>query len=58
MEYILDNNAIMDFISTIVNAPIQKGILSHRGQQDREIREAWIEYAVTINIDRLYESME
>lgn len=51
----IDKNGFMGLISWIMNKPTPKGILAH---QDDEIKTAWAQFAVEMNIDKLYESAE
>lgn len=49
-EYTLDNQGFNEFISGVMNAP--EGTLAY------QVRNDWAELAVTINVDKLYESAE
>ena len=49
-EYTLDNQGFNEFIGGVMNAP--EGTLAH------QVRNDWAELAVTINVDKLYESAE
>lgn len=49
-DYTLDNSGFNEFISGVMNAP--EGTLAH------QVRNDWAELAVTINVDKLYESAE
>ena len=49
-EYTLDNQGFNEFISGGMTA--SEGTLAH------QIRNDWAELAVTINVDKLYESAE
>ena len=49
-EFTMDNGALTDFIGSIMNAP--EGTLAH------QVRDDWAEIAVSVNVDKLYESAE
>jgi len=49
-EYTLDNQGFNEFISGVMNAP--EGTLAY------QVRNDWAELAVTMNVDKLYESAE
>lgn len=49
-EFTMDNSNLTDFIGSIMNAP--EGTLAH------QVRDDWAEIAVSINVDKLYESAE
>lgn len=49
-EFTMDNGDLTDFIGSIMNAP--EGTLAH------QVRDDWAEIAVSINVDKLYESAE
>ena len=49
-EYSMDGDALTEFIGGVMNAP--EGTLAH------QVRNDWAEVAVSINADKLYESVE
>ena len=49
-EYTLDNQGFNELIGWVMNAP--ECTLAH------QVRNDWAELAVTINVDKLYESVE
>ena len=49
-EFTMDNSDLMDFIGSVMNAP--EGTLAH------QVRDDWAEIAVSVNVDKLYESAE
>lgn len=49
-EFTWDNQGINEFIGSIMNAP--EGTLAH------QVRNDWAEIAVSVNVDKLYESVE
>ena len=49
-EFTMDNSDLTGFIGSIMNAP--EGTLAH------QVRDDWAEIAVSVNVDKLYESAE
>ena len=54
-EYEFDIDGLMEYISSIMNAPKPKGMSFC---QHEEIKLGWAQFAVEMNIDKLYESAE
>jgi hypothetical protein len=53
--YTIDENGFMECISFVMNRNKSKITMS---QTDKEIMNAWAEFAVSLNADKLYESAE
>jgi hypothetical protein len=53
--YKIDKNGFMKCISFVMNRNKSKINMS---QTDKEIMDAWVEFAVSLNADKLYESAE
>lgn len=53
--YTIDENDFMEWISFVMNRNKSKITMS---QADKEIMDAWAEFAVSLNSDKLYESAE
>ena len=53
--YEIDRNTFMEWVSCFMNRNKSKTTMS---QTDKEIQDAWAEFAVSMNVDKLYESAE
>ena len=53
--YEILKNGFMDWISCVMNHNKSKTTMS---QTDKEIQDAWVKFAVSLNADKLYESAE
>ena len=53
--YTIDENGFTELLSIVMNRNKSKITMS---QTDKEIMDAWIEFAVSLNADKLYESAE
>lgn len=53
--YTIDENGFTELLSIVMNRNKSKITMS---QTDKEIMDAWTEFAVSINADKLYESAE
>jgi hypothetical protein len=53
--YTIEENGFMEWLSIVMNRNKSKINMS---QTDKEIMDAWVEFAVSLNADKLYESAE